>query len=133
MPHILEATKTNARDAALVAVGMPVVLFDRVSDQLNTRIALDSYVGLARERAEHALDGYSTHAHAVTRRMRSALRPAMWCGNKVVERILPAKPEGAPLAEPVAPVPKTNAATAPSRPAKKVTAKKATKTAAKPR
>ena len=133
MPHILEATKTNARDAALVAVGMPVVLFDRVSDQLNTRIALDSYVGLARERAEHALDGYSTHAHAMTRRMRSALRPALWCGNKVAERIRPVTPEPAPHVEPVAPAAETNAATAPSRPAKKVTAKKAPRKAAKPR
>ena len=133
MPHILEATKTNARDAALVAVGMPVVLFDRVSDQLNTRIALDSYVGLARERAEHALDGYSTHAHAVTRHMRTALRPALWCGNKVAERILPAKPEQAPHIEPGAPPAETIAAAAPSRPAKKVTAKKATRKAAKPR
>ena len=33
-----------------VAFGVPVVLFDRVSDQLNTRLDLDSYIELARER-----------------------------------------------------------------------------------
>ncbi|MEO8694445.1 MAG: hypothetical protein ABI658_13065 [Acidimicrobiales bacterium] len=58
MSPMLEATKTNAKDAALVAFGVPVVLFDRVSDQLNARLHLDSYVGLAREHAERALDGY---------------------------------------------------------------------------
>ena len=49
-PQILTTTKTNAKDAALVAFGVPVVLLDRVSDQLNTRLDLDSYVELARER-----------------------------------------------------------------------------------
>ena len=57
MSHILATTKTNAREAALVAFGVPVALLDRVSDQLNTRIGLDSYVGQARERGERMLDG----------------------------------------------------------------------------
>src|SRR5882762_6704758 len=92
MSQILEATKTNAKDAALVAFGVPVVLFGRVADQLNSRIALDTYVGLARERAERALDDYSAQAHAVTRRVRSAFRPAVWVGTKLVGRISPARP-----------------------------------------
>jgi hypothetical protein len=57
MSPILEATKANAKDAALVAFGLPVVLIDRVSSRLNTRLHLDSYLELAREHAERALDG----------------------------------------------------------------------------
>jgi hypothetical protein len=131
MPHILETTKTNARHAALVAVGVPVVLFDRVSDQLNTRIGLDSYVGLARERGEHALDGYSTHAHSVTRRVRSALRPALWCGRMVAARIAPAKVAPAPSTEPEPAPAATAETTTPASRAgeasRKLTAKKPSK------
>ena len=77
MSQILEATKTNAKDAALVAFGVPVVLFDRVSGRLNARLHLDSYVGLAREHGERALDGYGKQLHEVTRGMRSMMhRPA---------------------------------------------------------
>lgn len=68
MPQILEVAKTNAKDAALVAVGVPVVLFDRVSDRLNARLHLDSYVGLAREHGQRALDGYGKQLHDVTTR-----------------------------------------------------------------
>ena len=71
MPQILEVAKTNAKDAALVAVGVPVVLFDRVSDRLNARLHLDSYVALAREHGQSALDGYGKQLHDVTRRVRS--------------------------------------------------------------
>jgi hypothetical protein len=74
MPQILEVTKTNAKDAALVAFGVPVVLFDRVSGRLNARLHLDSYVGLAREHGERALDGYGKQLHDVTRGMRSLMR-----------------------------------------------------------
>ena len=74
MPQILEATKTNAKEAALVAFGVPVVLFDRVSGRLNARLHLDSYVGLAREHGERALDGYSKQVHHVTRGVRSMMR-----------------------------------------------------------
>ena len=74
MPQILEVTKTNAKDAALVVFGVPVVLFDRVSGRLNARLHLDSYVGLAREHGERALDGYGKQLHDVTRGMRSLMR-----------------------------------------------------------
>ena len=60
MSQILEATKTGAKDAALVAVGVPVVLLDRVSGRLVTRLHNDSvvsFVSLAREHGERALDG----------------------------------------------------------------------------
>ena len=77
MPHILEATKTSAKDAALVALGVPIVLFDRVSGRLNARLHLDSYVGLARDHAERALNGYGKQVHDVTRGVRSMMhRPA---------------------------------------------------------
>src|SRR5688572_23424651 len=77
MSQILEATKTNAKDAARVALGVPVVLFDRVSGRLNARLHLDSYVGLAREHGERALDGYGKQLHEVTSGMRSMMhRPA---------------------------------------------------------
>ena len=74
MPQILETTKTNAKDAALVAFGVPVVLFDRVSGRLNARLHLDSYVGLAREHGERALDGYGKQLHDVTNGVRSMIR-----------------------------------------------------------
>ena len=74
MTQILETTKTNAKDAALVAFGVPVVLFDRVSGRLNARLHLDSYVGLARQHGERALDGYGKQLHDVTRGMRSMMR-----------------------------------------------------------
>ena len=60
MPQILEATKAGAKDAALVAVGVPVVLLDRVSGRLVHRLHIDSvvsFVSLAREHGERALDG----------------------------------------------------------------------------
>jgi hypothetical protein len=88
MAHVLEARRNNAKDAALVAVGVPVVLFDRVSDQLNTRLDLDSYVELARERGEHALDGYGKQVHGVARRIRSVVRPAVIVGTKIAEPML---------------------------------------------
>jgi hypothetical protein len=86
--HALETTQTKAKGAALVAVGIPVVFFDRVSDQLNTRLDLDSYVELARERGEHALDGYGKQVHGVTRRMRSVVRPAVTVGAKLAQPLL---------------------------------------------
>jgi len=88
MAHLLEARRNNAKDAALVAVGVPVVLFDRMSDQLNTRLDLDSYVELARERGEHALDGYGKQVHGVARRIRSVVRPAMTVGTKLAQPVL---------------------------------------------
>ena len=59
MSQIFEATKTGAKDAALVAVGVPVVLLDRVSGRLIHRLHIDSvvsFVSLAREHGERALD-----------------------------------------------------------------------------
>jgi hypothetical protein len=119
MPQILEVAKTNAKDAALVAVGVPVVLFDRVSDRLNARLHLDSYVGLAREHGQRALDGYGKQLHDVTTRVRSMMpRPAP-------------RSEGplgpAPLAASVAP------ASAPEPPAKAAANARTSSTAAKKR
>ena len=85
MAHVLEARRNNAKDAALVVVGVPVVLFDRVSDQLNTRLDLDAHVELARERGERALDGYGKQVHGVARRVRAVLHPAAMAGAKIAE------------------------------------------------
>ena len=103
MSHILEATKTNVREAALVAVGMPVVLFDRVSGRVNARLHLDTYVGLAREHAERALDGYEAKVKEVV-------------GG--VAKIVPARSTSAPLSAPVV-------ADSPPAPARKAPARKA--------
>ena len=73
MPQVLEVAKSNAKDVALVAVGVPVVLFDRVSGRLNARLHLDSYVGLAREHGQRALDDYGKQLHDVTTRVRSMM------------------------------------------------------------
>jgi hypothetical protein len=109
MSQMLEATKTNAKDAALVAFGVPVVLFDRVSDQLNARLHLDSYVGLAREHAERALDGY----HARLRHFVGGVKQIVPARHKATPTV------AAPAAAPAAPVQARNV------PAKKVPAKKA--------
>jgi len=112
MSQILEATKTNAKDAALVAFGVPVVLFDRVSGQLNARLHLDSYVGLAREHAERALDGYRMKLQHLV-------------GG--VKLIVPARYKSAPIV--AEPAPAEPAAKTPAKraPAAKAPAKKAVK------
>jgi hypothetical protein len=109
MSQMLEATKTNAKDAALVAFGVPVVLFDRVSDQLNARLHLDSYVGLAREHAERALDGY----HARLRHLVGGVKQFVPARHKATPT------DAAPAAAPAAPV------RAKKVPAKTVVAEKA--------
>jgi hypothetical protein len=106
---MLEATKTKAKDAALVAFGVPVVLFDRVSDQLNARLHLDSYVGLAREHAERALDGY----HARLRHFVGGVKQIVPARHKATPT------DAAPAAAPAAPV------RAKKVPAKTVVAEKA--------
>ena len=126
MSQILEATKTNAKDAALVAFGVPVVLFDRVSGRLNARLHLDSYVGLAREHAERAIDGYGVKMKHLVGGVLQIV-PARHKAPAVVVDAPVAKAAAAPVAKAAAT--KAPATAAKKAPAAKAAAKKAVRPA----
>jgi len=89
MPTSVATVKKNAMDAALVAVGMPVVVFDRVSSQLNDRFDLHSYLDLSRERAEGVLAGYRSQIDEMTDRVNAMVKPASKIVRGQVARVLP--------------------------------------------
>lgn len=89
MPTAVATVKKNAMDAALVAVGMPVVVFDRVSSQLNDRFDLNSYLDLSRERAEGVLAGYRSQIDEMSGRVNAVVKPASQIVRSQVARVLP--------------------------------------------
>ena len=89
MPNAVATVKKNAIEAALVAVGLPVVVFDRVSSQLNDRFDLNTYLDLSRERAENVLAGYRGQIDEMTDRMNAVVKPASKIVRNQVARVLP--------------------------------------------
>ena len=59
-----------------------------MSDQLNTRIDLDSYVDLARDRAQRTLQVCGRQLDEVNGRVRTIVAPAMATGAKLAEPIM---------------------------------------------
>ena len=92
MPTLADQAKSTVvaktKDAALTALGIPVVIFDRVSVELNTRLDLDSYVDLARDHAGRSMRVWSKQVDEVNDRVRVAVTPFVVTGAKLVEPLI---------------------------------------------